>query len=77
MHNGISTVERAYQLARSGKYTTLPRLKSALDREGYFSWQISGPMLSRQLNMIMAAAQNAMTRPDRTVDKSLHQKIMR
>jgi len=78
MHNGITTVERAFQLARSGKYTTLRRLKIALNREGYYGNDIQGPLLSRQLMRTMIMAKNAgVGHPARTVDKSLHQKFTR
>ena len=55
MHD-VSTIERAFQLAKSGHIATIQDLKSQLTREGYSITTITGESLSTQLrNMISAA----------------------
>ena len=51
MSHRPGTVERAYQLARTGEYETVRQIRSQLDREGYLdaSSQITGAMLVREL----------------------------
>jgi len=57
MRNGISSVERAFQLARTGNFRTMQRLKSALSGEGYNAYEIQGPILTGQLTRIMRLVQ--------------------
>jgi hypothetical protein len=45
MHR-MTTMERAFHLARSGRFTTIAEVLTALDREGYSASQIQGPLLS-------------------------------
>jgi hypothetical protein len=55
MHD-VSTIERAFQLAKSGHIATIQDLKSQLTREGFSITTITGESLSTQLrNMINAA----------------------
>ena len=53
-----ATVERAYQLAKSGDCATVDDIKARLHAEGYASvWQhLSAPMLTRTLRGLCAAA---------------------
>lgn len=53
MKPGISAIERAFDLARSGKFSTLAEIKQAIKREGYAADQLQGPMLARQLRGIL------------------------
>ena len=59
MPQRMTTMERAFDLARSGKFTTLTEIITTLDREGYSASQIQGPLLKRQLTDLIKAA-----RPD-------------
>jgi hypothetical protein len=52
----MTTMERAFHLARSGTFTCLTEIVTTLDREGYSSSQIQGPILKRQLTGLIKAA---------------------
>lgn len=52
----LTALERAFELARSGKYTSITDLKRDLASEGYAANQIEGFSLSRQLRELMMAA---------------------
>jgi hypothetical protein len=41
----MTTMERAFHLARSGRFTTLTEVATTLDREGHSANQIQGPVL--------------------------------
>ena len=49
MHQNISVFERAFQLAKTGRYPTIGIIKKQLQKEGYWAAQIEGPVLHRQL----------------------------
>jgi hypothetical protein len=51
-----STVERAFELARSGKYTKLEHIARQLNDEGFHSSKLEGPLLLKQLRKLMEAA---------------------
>ncbi|WP_306223535.1 hypothetical protein [Bosea beijingensis] len=51
-----TTLERAFELARSGKFETLKQLQRALSAEGFSLQQHSGPALFEQLRNLMKAA---------------------
>lgn len=51
-----STLERAFELARSGRYATLVQLKHAVLAEGYDRKQLEGAALGRQLTALIKAA---------------------
>lgn len=55
------TVERAYQLAKSGEFETARQIKVQLDREGYIDGysQISGVAMARELGRICRARRAA------------------
>lgn len=59
MKVGVSPLERAFQIARSGNVGTVQEIKTALEREGYSSWVIEGPTLSKQLRKIIQEAKEA------------------
>ena len=54
----VPTVERAYQLARSGDFANVAELKARLKAEGYgdADAQLAGPFIRRQLTKLCAAA---------------------
>jgi hypothetical protein len=56
MKNGVRPLERAFQLARSGTVKDTTEIREQLDREGYNSAEINGPMLRKQLLDLIHAA---------------------
>jgi hypothetical protein len=57
VNRNITTLERAFQLAKSGSYASVAAIKKRLKTEGYSVAQISGGALSKQLNVLIQAAQ--------------------
>lgn len=57
MHHGISTVQRAFELARNGRCQSLADIRHILGSEGYESVaaHLSGPVIKRQLTNLLAA----------------------
>jgi hypothetical protein len=51
-----TTLERAFELARSGKYAGVSELRLQLKAEGYSPDQLTGPALLRQLRDLCVAA---------------------
>lgn len=51
-----TTLERAFELARSGKVKTIREIERALLAEGYPHNQLIGPALLEQLRKLMKAA---------------------
>ena len=49
----LTSLERAFILAGSGKYGSISELKKRLNAEGYSGDQIMGTQLSRQLEALM------------------------
>jgi hypothetical protein len=60
-----STIERAYQLARTGEYASVSDLKKQLSRESYgdAEAQLYGPMIKSELQKLMKAAHAATHAP--------------
>lgn len=56
MEAGKTTLERAFELARSGRFGTVSELKLAVAAEGYDKKQLEGQALSRQLSALIKAA---------------------
>ena len=52
----MTTLERAFQLARSGQVSGLSEIVEALESEGYSANQIEGPALRRQLTGLIDTA---------------------
>ena len=50
-----STIDRAFELAASDDVTSLEQLNRALNREGYSTSMLSGPLLLKQLRQQIAA----------------------
>ncbi len=54
MNTGQSTsLERAFQLARSGQYSTTDEIRTVLRAEGYATEQLTGPELLKQLRTLL------------------------
>jgi hypothetical protein len=49
-------MERAFALARSGRYVNLAQVKARLNAEGYWSDAVTGPQLRSQLKVLIEAA---------------------
>ena len=59
MDPNISPIERAFQLASSGRYATVAEVRLQLVREGYSHSQLEGPVLRKQIIGIIAKARKA------------------
>jgi hypothetical protein len=59
MKVNVSSIERAFQLAETARYTTVTEVKLRLHAEGYLDDQIEGPLLYRQLADVMSKAHAA------------------
>jgi hypothetical protein len=51
-----TAVERAFQLAKSGRYATVVEIRRTLNLEGYSTHQVTGSTLQRQLRALIQAA---------------------
>lgn len=51
--NKLTTLERAFQLARSGECQNIEKLKKTLRDEGFDQWEIVGRSLLVQLNRLI------------------------
>jgi hypothetical protein len=58
MHENSTALERAFELARSGRYATVELIKKQLHKEGYEHRQVLGPALSAQLRSLIRAARD-------------------
>jgi len=56
MDQSKTALERAFDLARSGRFQTVSELKKAVGDEGYMRSQLDGRALSRQLSEIIKAS---------------------
>ena len=59
MEPNKTALERAFELARSGRYDTSHAIKTAVSAEGYSVTQITGRTLMKQLREIIQANQPA------------------
>jgi len=59
MDQKMTALERAFQLARSGRVAGLTEIVTSLNREGYSASQTEGPVLKRQLSGLIKAARKA------------------
>ena len=61
MNHRPTTLERAYELARTGEFNHPSEIQSRLKEEGYFDAeaQMIGPMLRRDLRFLCRAARVA------------------
>jgi hypothetical protein len=64
MHQRMTTMERAFHLARSGSVTGLADIITSLNHDGYYASQIEGPLLKRQLaDLIRTARKGSVNSP--------------
>jgi hypothetical protein len=56
MNDRPTTLERAFDLARSGQFASVQEIKKKLGTEGFYIDQINGPLLSKQLNALIRTA---------------------
>jgi hypothetical protein len=59
MTQRATTLERAFELARTGKYAGVSELRQQLKSEGYSPDQLTGPTLLRQLRDLCIASAGA------------------
>jgi hypothetical protein len=59
MDNRVSQLERAFELANSGRCATVADIKRKLREEGYMDDQVEGPLLFGQLNRLMKKSMRA------------------
>jgi hypothetical protein len=57
MDHTLTALERAFALAKSGDYASVPDIRKRLIQEGYSASQITGRSLSKQLLALIRAAQ--------------------
>ncbi len=57
--DGFSTIERAFQIAESGKVSSVEEIARHLSREGYSSSVLTGPSLLKQLRERISASKPA------------------
>lgn len=53
MDSRLTQLERAFELAGSGRCATVAEIKRKLREEGYMDDQVEGPLLFGQLNSLM------------------------
>ena len=56
MKPNVNTVERAFELASSGRFVTVDEIRACLHAEGYSQRLIVGKYLSAQLRQLMREA---------------------
>ena len=72
MHQNTTSVERAFQLAKSGDFVTVPAIRRQLRAEGYSDSQITGRALTQQLHASIRAARGHLTgRREQLAERSL------
>ncbi|HLW90772.1 MAG TPA: hypothetical protein VKS78_05660 [Roseiarcus sp.] len=59
MDHNLTSLERAFQLAKSGQVAGLDDIRAVLKREGYSADQVQGRQLARQLKELIKAARSA------------------
>jgi hypothetical protein len=61
MDERLTTLERAFQLAKSGDCASVTQIRERLKKEGYSDWQshTKGPSIRAQLNSLCAQATKA------------------
>ena len=57
MDQNVTSIERAFQLAKSGDCASISDIKKILQRDGYATGQITGPLLLKQLREAIRSAQ--------------------
>jgi hypothetical protein len=57
MDQNVTSIERAFQLAKSGDCASISDIKKSLQRDGYTAGQITGPLLLKQLRVAIRESQ--------------------
>jgi hypothetical protein len=74
MDPNVSTLERAFELAASGRFNKVSDIRLQLHREGYNHEMVQGAALTKQLSEAMERAHrrasDATQRPDMAVDNA-------
>jgi hypothetical protein len=60
---GVSILERAFGLAKTGRFNSVTELQKTLSAEGYVSSSVIGPALRRQLLTLIREANGGKPRP--------------
>jgi hypothetical protein len=60
MQKDKTAIERAFELAKSGKFRVVAEVRNALSREGYVDLQIAGPALLKQLRLFIVTARQGL-----------------
>ncbi len=58
MKPNVTALERAFELARSGKFATSNDIRRCLSAEGYSHYQINGPSLLKQIRAVIETARD-------------------
>jgi hypothetical protein len=48
-----TAIERAFELAKSGRLASIDELRRALKSEGYFTYHLTGPSLLAQIRKLI------------------------
>jgi hypothetical protein len=56
MDHDLTTIERAFELAKTGKYLSVSAIRQRLHNEGYALAQLEGRTLARQLRDLIKGA---------------------
>jgi hypothetical protein len=56
MNTRPTTLERAFELAKSGQCATVEEIRKRLNAEGFVASQVEGKMLFKQLRELIGAA---------------------
>ena len=59
MKPNVTSMERAFELAKSGRFRTTSEIKMRLRAEGYLSNSVDGHTLIRHLNALMREVRTA------------------
>jgi hypothetical protein len=59
MKPNVNTIERAFELARTGEFARIDQIRVRLQQEGYASALVVGKHLSAQLHQLMRFANPA------------------
>ena len=76
MDQRMTELERAFQLARSGRVAGLTDIITTLKRDGYSASQIEGPLLKRQLADVIKAARGGTSPTDGTTHAARKQRLI-
>lgn len=69
-----TVLERAFEIARSGRVSTMTELRLILKAERFTLTQVSGPFLTRQLTTLMREANRSTAETSSAIDKSVQEK---